>query len=102
MTVYFHNHIYTFTSYIVLWNSFSGFILSGKLTGLHFYKAQNSWADYTEIMNKKQRKERTALLYSILERGKKELCVCARVCVYVFMVPFIAKVDLPVLYKVAS
>ena len=47
------------------------------------------------------------LFYSILERGKKEKkekknFVCVHVCVYVFTVPFIAKVDLPVLYKAVS
>lgn len=34
--------------------------------------------------------------------GEKELCACARVCVHVFTVSFIAKVDLPELYKAAS
>lgn len=46
------------------------------------------------------------LLYSISEGGggggEKELCACARVCVHVFTVSFIAKVDLPELYKAAS
>lgn len=47
------------------------------------------------------------LLYSILERGgkkkrKKKNFVHVHVCVHVFTMSFIAKVDLPELYKAAS
>ena len=88
-------------------NSFSGFIFSRKLldwvTLLQGLKllSRLHWNHEQKTMQYIR-----MLLYGILEMGKKKKkrknnCVCA-LCVYVFTVPFIAKVDLPVLYKAVS
>lgn len=87
-------------------NSFSNIIFSGKLphcVALLQGPKLLSWLHWKHEQN--PMKYRRMILYSILERGgekkKKELPACALVCLYVFTVPFIAKVDL-LLYKAAS
>lgn len=110
MIKYFHNYVYTFTSCIVLCKFFFWFYPFRETAWLSytFIRPQTlelttlkSWTKYNDI----QQDAPSQFFRKKEEKRKKNThtnFVSLGVCMYVFTVPFVSKVDRPVLYKAVS